>query len=96
MEVVARKSTALSVCEPVTVPPAKTTVEVPGSTVPAVYVQLCGGPDRAGQGERAGRLVDDEQRQLAGGGRGRAGERLGAGAVDEEGGRPAGRTSRPG
>ncbi len=38
--VVARKSSALRVCDPVTVPPAKTTSEVPGSTVPALYVQL--------------------------------------------------------
>ena len=37
--VVARKSTALRAWLPLTVPPAKTTVEVPGSTVPAVYVQ---------------------------------------------------------
>ena len=40
IEVVARKSTALSVCDPVIVPPAKTRVDVPGSTVPAVNVQL--------------------------------------------------------
>src|SRR5438093_195454 len=38
--VVARTSTALSVWLPVIVPPAKTSVEVPGSSVPAVYVQL--------------------------------------------------------
>ena len=69
-----------------TVPPAKTTVEVPGSSVPAVYVQLCGRPDRAGQGERARRLVDDDQGQVAGGRRRGAGEGLGAGAVDEQGG----------
>ncbi len=37
--VVARKSSAPSVCEPVTVPPAKTTSEDPWSTVPAAYVQ---------------------------------------------------------
>src|SRR5207247_2037912 len=40
IEVVARMSTALRVCEPAIVPPAKTSVEVPGSSVPAVYVQL--------------------------------------------------------
>src|SRR5438128_1019931 len=39
IDVVARKSSALRVWLPVIVPPAKTTVEVPGSTVPAVYVQ---------------------------------------------------------
>ena len=32
--VVARKSSALRVCEPVTVPPANTTSDVPGSMVP--------------------------------------------------------------
>ena len=40
MVVVARKSTALRVWQPLIVPPAKTSVEVPGSSVPAVYVQL--------------------------------------------------------
>src|SRR5436309_682166 len=38
--VVARTSLALRVALPMLVPPAKTRVEVPGSTVPAVYVQL--------------------------------------------------------
>src|SRR5438093_2470479 len=38
--VVVRTSTALGVLLPVVVPPAKTSVEVPGSSVPAVYVQL--------------------------------------------------------
>src|SRR5438093_1163081 len=41
-EVVARKSTSLRLWLPVTVPPAKTKVDVPASTVPAVYVQLFG------------------------------------------------------
>ena len=40
IEVVARRSTFARVWLPVTVPPAKTSVAVPGSTVPAVYVQL--------------------------------------------------------
>ena len=39
-EVVARKSSALRVWLPLIVPPAKTTVELPPLTVPAVYVQL--------------------------------------------------------
>ena len=37
---VARKSTVFRVWLPVIVPPAKTSVAAPGSTVPAVYVQL--------------------------------------------------------
>src|SRR5207249_586756 len=41
-DVVARMSTSLRLWLPVTVPPAKTTVDVPASTVPAVYVQLFG------------------------------------------------------
>src|SRR5258705_415734 len=41
IDVVVRKSTALRVWLPVIVPPAKTRVELPASTVPAVYVQLC-------------------------------------------------------
>ena len=36
IEVVARTSTKARVCEPVIVPPAKRTVEAPGSSVPAV------------------------------------------------------------
>ena len=40
MLVVARKSTALRVWLPVMVPPAKTSVEVPAFSPPAVYVQL--------------------------------------------------------
>ena len=40
IEVVARSSRLPRVCEPVTVPPAKTTVEAPGSMVPPTYVQL--------------------------------------------------------
>ncbi len=40
IDVVARKSTALRACDPVIVPPAKTSVDVPGSSVPPVYVQL--------------------------------------------------------
>ena len=38
--VVPRTSTALRVWLPVTVPPTRTSVDAPGSTVPAVYVQL--------------------------------------------------------
>src|SRR5437867_994512 len=41
-DVVARMSTSLRLWLPVTVPPAKTTVDVPASSVPAVYVQLFG------------------------------------------------------
>ena len=89
--VLARKSTALSVCEPVTVPPAKTTVELGGIDGARGVRPVVAGPDRAGQGERARGLVDHDQRQRAGGGGRRAGERLGAGAGDRDGGRaPAG------
>ena len=85
----ARKSTALRVWLPVIVPPAKTTVEVPGSSVPAVYVQLwlvrivparVSVPDGLLMTTGAGRptaVVDG------------AGERLGAGPVDQQGAGPA-------
>ena len=77
-------ATLLSVCEPVIVPPAKTTVEVPGSSVPAVYVQSLAVrivPARVSVPE--GLLMTTTGRSPAVG-RGRAGERLGAGAVDEQ------------
>ena len=70
---------------PLIVPPAKTTVEVPGSIVPAVYVQLLvvrSVPARVSVPEG---LLMTSERQVAGGGRGRAGERLRAGAVDRAG-----------
>ena len=77
--VVARKSTALRVWLPLIVPPAKTSVEVPGSSVPAVYVQLLAVRMVPARVSVPRRLVDDDQGQAAGGGRGRAGEGLGAG-----------------
>src|SRR5438105_1912744 len=43
--------------------------------------------DGAGQGEGARRLVDEQQGQVAAGGGGRAGERLGPGTADRKSGR---------
>ena len=57
---------------PVTVPPAKTTSDAPGSTVPAVYVQLLAVRSVPDEGQRSGRLVDVDHRQVARDGRGRA------------------------
>ena len=70
----------------VTVPPAKTTSEVPGSTVPPVYVQLWVVrivPARVSVPE--GLLMTSRGRPPAAV-VAAPGERLGAGAVDEEGG----------
>ena len=88
--VVARKSTALRVWLPVIVPPAKTSVEVPGSSVPAVYVQLFAVRIVPARVSVPDGLLMTTSGQAAGGGRRGAGEGLGAGAVDEQGGRPAG------
>ena len=90
MVVVARKSTEAKVWLPVIVPPAKTIVDVPASSVPAVYVQLFVIRIVPARRERARGLVDDEHGQVARRGGRRAGERLGSRAVDEQGGRPAG------
>src|SRR6185295_18931812 len=46
--------------------------------------------DGAGQGQRAGGLVDDQQRQVSAAGGGRAGEGLRSASVEQEGGSPAG------
>ena len=70
---------------PVIVPPAKTTVEVPGSSVPAVYVQLWVVrmvPARVSVPD--GLLMTTVGRSPDGRRRG-AGEGLGAGAVDQQG-----------
>ena len=79
-----------------TVPPAKTSVELPGSTVPAVYVQPV-----AVRIVPARVSVPEGLLMTTGGSAPAAvvaapGEGLRAGAVDEQGRRPAGRAWRPG
>ena len=85
IDVVARKSTALRLCEPVIVPPAKTSVELPGSSGSRGVRPAGGCADRAGQGERARGLVDDHHGQVAAGGGRCTGQGLGTAAVDEQG-----------
>ena len=79
IEVVGRTSTALRLCEPVIVPPAKTSVEVPGSSVPAVYVQLLVVRMVPARVSVPGGLVDDDGGQVAAGRGRRPGEGLGGG-----------------
>ncbi len=74
---------------------ANTTSEVPGSSGARGVRPVVGGPDRAGQGERARGLVDDRAfGRLPAAVVDGSGQRLGAGAVDEQRAAVRRRTSR--